>query len=66
MNHTSPRHAHTIARGAHTEGFVFVMGDNRGASNDSRYEFGVVPLQDIIGRAWLRYWPFNVVGIIIH
>jgi signal peptidase I len=47
------------------EGYVFVMGDNRGASNDSR-SFGAVPLQDIIGHAWLRYWPFNVLGFIKH
>ncbi len=38
------------------EGHVFVMGDNRRSSNDSR-AFGVVPLDDIVGRAWLRYWP---------
>jgi len=35
---------------------VFVMGDNRAASNDSRY-FGTVPIESIWGRAWLRYWP---------
>lgn len=38
------------------EAHVFVLGDNRGSSNDSRY-FGVVPLENILGRAWLRYWP---------
>jgi signal peptidase I len=40
---------------------VFVLGDNRGASNDSR-SFGEVALQDIIGRAWFRYWPPDQVG----
>ena len=36
----------------------FVLGDNRGASSDSRV-FGAVPEENIIGRAWVRAWPFN-------
>lgn len=41
----------------------FVMGDNRGHSSDSR-EFGPIERSSIIGRAFLRYWPLNVAGII--
>jgi signal peptidase I len=36
----------------------FVLGDNRGDSNDSRY-FGAVPRERIVGRVWLRYWPLH-------
>ncbi|MEZ4661443.1 MAG: signal peptidase I [Caldilineaceae bacterium] len=36
----------------------FVLGDNRGNSNDSR-TFGSVQREYIIGRVWLRYWPLN-------
>jgi signal peptidase I len=40
---------------------VFVMGDNRGFSNDSR-SFGVVPLDHVVGRAWFSYWPLDRIG----
>jgi len=40
---------------------VFVMGDNRRFSNDSR-NFGFVPIDNIIGRAWLSYWPIEFAG----
>ena len=34
----------------------FVMGDNREVSNDSR-AWGTVPLDDIVGKTWVSYWP---------
>ncbi|MGC8780645.1 MAG: signal peptidase I [Anaerolineae bacterium] len=42
---------------------VFVMGDNRGASRDSRV-FGPVSLDQIIGRAAFRYWPLTEIGVV--
>jgi len=45
------------------EGQLFVMGDHRGASADSR-AFGPIERSAIIGRAWLRYWPISTLGIL--
>jgi signal peptidase I len=42
---------------------LFVMGDNRENSQDSR-SFGPVCQNDVIGRAVLRYWPINTLGIL--
>ncbi len=45
----------------------FVLGDNRNASADSRDpSVGVVKRDNIIGRAWLRIYPFNSFGFIKH
>lgn len=40
---------------------VFVMGDNRSASRDSR-SFGPVPMEEIVGHALFRYWPLHAIG----
>lgn len=42
---------------------VFVMGDNRQASRDSRI-FGPVPRDQIVGRALFRYWPLDHFGLV--
>jgi len=40
------------------EGAIFVLGDNRQSSSDSR-TFGSVPVGNIIGKVILRFWPFD-------
>jgi len=43
--------------------FVFLMGDNRPVSRDSR-AFGPVSIDQIRGHAWVRYWPLQDAGLI--
>ena len=45
------------------DGELFLMGDHRKRSADSR-EFGTVGVDKVIGRAWLRYWPINTLSIL--
>lgn len=42
---------------------VFVLGDNRNFSNDSR-SFGSVPVENVVGRAWFSYWPLDEMGFV--
>ena len=43
----------------------FVMGDNRNNSLDSRYEeVGNILGEDIVGRAWVRIYPFDSAGLV--
>jgi signal peptidase I len=46
-----------------TAGQIFVMGDHRQDSRDSR-DFGPIDKSSVIGRAWLRYWPMGQFGLI--
>ncbi len=43
------------------EGHLWVMGDNRGDSQDSRV-FGPIPEDDVVGRAFLIMWPLSRIG----
>lgn len=43
--------------------YYFVSGDNRSHSRDSR-EFGPIKKEAIVGKAFLKYWPIDAVGVI--
>ncbi|MEZ5244295.1 MAG: signal peptidase I [Acidimicrobiales bacterium] len=45
------------------EGMIFVLGDNRGSSQDSRY-FGPIDDDTIVGRAFLKVWPIGDIGFL--
>ncbi len=45
------------------DGYIFVMGDNRPGSKDSRF-FGPISEDLVVGRAFLRVWPLGDIGFL--
>lgn len=45
------------------EGHLFVMGDNRRYSKDSRH-IGVIPFEDVLGTTSIIYWPLDEIRVV--
>lgn len=58
LNSTRVSYPYTVP-----DGYIWVMGDNRTSSQDSRY-FGAVSVKSVSGRAFLTYWPLNSIGLL--
>ena len=47
------------------KGYLFVLGDNRNDSSDS-HAWGFLPIQNVVGKALLIYWPPNEWAMVDH
>ncbi len=56
---------YSVLEGTVPEGMIFVMGDNRNDSNDSR-SFGFVEMDHIKGRALVRIWPLKEIQVFLN
>ncbi|KKU56542.1 signal peptidase I [Candidatus Amesbacteria bacterium RIFCSPLOWO2_02_FULL_48_11] len=45
--------------------YYIVFGDNRSFSSDSR-EWGPISKKAVVGKAWVRYWPLDKIGLVPH
>jgi signal peptidase I len=45
------------------KGQLWVMGDHRSDSSDSRYN-GTVPIKSVVGHAFMRVWPISRIGLL--
>ena len=52
------RDSRTLSPVVVPSGHYYVLGDNRRSSDDSR-NWGTVPLENVIGRAWISFWPID-------
>ncbi|MBQ5840968.1 MAG: signal peptidase I [Clostridia bacterium] len=49
------------------KGHLFLMGDNRSLSKDSRMnEVGMVPVENVLGKALIRMWPIQSIGSVYY
>jgi signal peptidase I len=65
LKETYPLNQGTYSYGPTTvgPGEYFVLGDNRNNSSDS-HSWGLLPAKDIIGKAWVSYWPPQLIGLV--